>query len=246
LHYRRSKHTDFLFSYFYGVATLLQYISPHYDKEKIMKSSHIYNAALLLCLSATSALAQNTYNDGDAAVTHTPLSGVYVGVYGGHNWSELDTDFSALDSNPEGWELGGFVGYKLDALMKNMDGFGIGMNGAIEGFYGASDADDRVAGVDIDKTDEWGVSFRPGFSVVEQLAEPLGVNPYAILGYRSTNFEIGNDVKQFGGFDLGVGTEFVAYGDFGIRGEYTHTWYASERGIDPDSDDVRVGISYHF
>lgn len=168
----------------------------------------------------------------------TPLTGPYVGVYGGYNW----TDFDGANADPDGWDGGVFAGYKLDALMDK--DYGIGANGAIEAFYGVSNADDN----NIEKDDEWGISFRPGISILDSMTADLGLNPYGILGYRNTKFEStnGGGSDRFNGFELGIGSELVAYGDFGIRAEYAHVWYASENGIDPDSDDLRLGVSYHF
>jgi len=205
---------------------------------------------LLVLGTALASIAVAAPSFADTTATTTPLTGVYVGVYGGYNWSDADTNVAGFNPDIDGWEGGAFVGYKLDVLMKNFNNFGIGMNGAIEAFYGVSNSEDSVGALTLEKEDEWGVSFRPGFSVIDRATAPLGIAPYAILGYRSTEFTARGagftGAEDYDGFDLGIGTELIASGNFGVRAEYTHTFYSSENGIKPSSDEVRIGLAYHF
>lgn len=203
----------------------------------------------LMLSAAAVALFSAPAFAGDTTNGHmSPLSGFYVGGYGGYSWNDAESD--TFDSGIDGADYGGFVGYKLGWLFDRVDGLGVGMNGAIEASYGSSSADDEVGGVDLEKKDDWSVSFRPGFEVIDQATAPIGIAPYGILGYRNTQFEAStagaDGDERYDGFELGVGTEVIAYGDFGVRVEYAHTWYGEEEDIDIDSDAVRAGVAYHF
>lgn len=227
---------------FYFPSQATWYLLKSTQKETTMKKLLLIGTAISTALVSYSAVA------GNSKIHTTPLTGVYVGAFAGYDWTDLDTNVG-VNASPDGWEGGVFVGYKLDALMKRTNGFGIGLNGAIEAFYGFSDSDDSVAGGSVEKDRDWGVSFRPGISF---LNFGNGINPYGILGYRRTEFE-GRAAtgpftasEDYNGFELGIGTELVAMGNYGIRAEYSHTWYDEKGGIDPDSDNVRIGVSYHF
>lgn len=175
-------------------------------------------------------------------------SGIYGGAYGGHAWTNADVD-SAGTADVNGWDYGFFAGVELDAFFDRS----FGLKGALEGFYGWSNAEDTAmvsgAPVDIEKEHEWGINFRPGLSFVDAYS-PFGVKPYGILGYRRTQLQTTTpgtgDEENFNGFELGVGSELVAYDDFGVRLDYSHVFYKERSGIDPDENDLRLGLSYHF
>lgn len=175
----------------------------------------------------------------------TPLSGPYIGVFGGYGWTDAETNGPELDVN--GMDYGIFAGIMLDAFLQ--DALNIGLNAALEAHYAESDADDSAGGISIEKDHEWGVSFRPGLSVIDDVT-PWGGRTYGILGYRRAEFQasgggISGD-ENLDGFELGIGTELIAAGDLGLRLDYGHVFYEDANGIDPDEDDIRLGLSYHF
>jgi opacity protein-like surface antigen len=179
---------------------------------------------------ATTPTPTYTSNDTGSMTTGGP----YIGAYGGYAWANADTAAGNADVNGE--DYGGMIGYKVNNVMNNT----MGISTAVEAYLGGSTADDTVGGVDVKKNREWGVNVRPGIQMSN------GFNPYAILGYRRTNFEVAGDENGYNGFDAGVGAELVSWGNMGLRADYTHTWYNSNNGIDPDENDVRVGLTYHF
>ncbi|HEY8963525.1 MAG TPA: porin family protein [Alphaproteobacteria bacterium] len=168
-----------------------------------------------------------------------PLTGFYLGAEGGYGWSDLETTAGDLDLS--GANYGLFAGYKMDHWLENM---GIGMTGALEFHYDWSNAEEDVAGVTIEKDHEWGIDFRPGISISDNF------NPYGIIGYERAQFSGSagglTGEENFDGFVLGAGTELVSWDKVGMRLDYTHTWYGEESGVDPDEDEVKLGLAYHF
>lgn len=198
-------------------------------------------AAIGLSLAAP-AHAQTTYD----RKPETAATGFYLGGYGGYDWTDAD-DSGVGSANLDGGDYGVFAGYEIGRVLDQQLGWG--MHGALEGFYGWSSSDDSSGGLSIEKDHEWGVSFRPGFDVISSHM-PLNLDPYAIVGYRRTQFTASTGgvsaSDNFDGFELGLGTELVAYGDIGVRVDYSHVFYETNDGVDPDSDNLRLGVAYHF
>lgn len=190
------------------------------------------------------------YNTSTSMPELSPLSGVYAGGFGGFSWNNVETG-SGADFDVDGGDYGLFVGYSLDTLLNN--NLGLGINASIEGHYAWSDADDEftVAGIPLtaEKQHEWGISFRPGLSFINQYM-PLDMKPYGILGYREAEYEttIGGtkNSESLHGFELGFGSEVIAYKDFGVRLDYSHVFYDNKDGLEADEDDLRLGLAYHF
>ncbi len=180
----------------------------------------------------------------------SPLSGVYMGAFGGYDWTDADTE-NAPDPDINGGDYGLFAGYSMDTLLDRT--IGLGINGSLEGHFAWSDADDdtTVGGAEVhsEKNHEWGISFRPGLSFVNQMM-PLDLKPYGIVGYRNAQYETstaaGSHSRNYDGFELGIGSEVVAYKDVGVRLDYSHVWYGEHDGVDLDENDLRLGVAYHF
>ncbi len=159
----------------------------------------------------------------------------YVGAYGGYGWQYDGADL-------DGGDYGIYAGVSADGLLDyTINRVGLGLSGRLEGHYGMSSSD----GDGVEKENEWGVSFKPGFSFVDQYL-PVIAEPYAIVGYRNTEFEVGGSDDNYHGFELGLGGEVLAYDNVAVRLEYTHVFYGSENGFNPDEDNIRLGLGYSF
>lgn len=217
-----------------------------------MKTPYVLLGTIASMLISTAALAatssSSSYNRTN--VSDSPFTGPYVGGFGGYDWTDADTNVAGFNPDIRGWEGGVFAGFRVDGLLNRMNGLGIGLNGAIEGFYGWSNSDDHIGGVRVEKDNEWGVSFRPGLSFIDEAMSPVGFTPYGIIGYRNTKFDAfaggASGSERYNGLEAGVGTQLLASGHWGLRAEYSHVWYRAENGVDPDSDNVRMGLSYQF
>lgn len=194
----------------------------------------------LLCGAATLTMANAAHADMDDRMGLAP----YVGIQGGYTTGE--SEVGSTDIDVDGGDYGVFAGIKADALLdQTVNRLGLGLTGAIETHYNWSDADGSSGGVDLEKDHDWGVSFRPGLNFISDVT-PLNINPYGILGYRRAEFEANSSDENFDGFELGIGTELVAYENVGIRAEYSYTWYSEEDDIDPSEHNMRIGAAYHF
>ena len=203
---------------------------------------------LLLSLSvfASPALAQ----DGERHVSKSPMTGFYAGVQGGYSWTDVETNVAGFDFDVDGAEYGFFAGYQIDRLLDNsVNRLGLGLNGALEAQYMDSRADDSVGGADLEKDYDWGITFRPGLTILDRYS-PFGGKPYGIIGYRNATFEGtvpgASDEENFDGFELGIGTELLAYEKLGVRLDYSHVFFEEKGGFEPDEDSLRMGVAYHF
>lgn len=198
-----------------------------------------------VAVTSSYAFADSYRNYGQGEMTPGP----YVGVYGGYGWTDGDND-AGINVDPDGTDYGLYAGVKINSLLdKTVNRMGVDLTGALEVHYGWSGADETVAGVTFDKEREYGISFRPGLGFFGY-DDSIAVNPYAIIGYRRTEYKATaggvTDDEDFDGFELGLGTELVAYDNVGVRLDYSHVWYGSENGFDPSEDNVRLGMTYHF
>jgi outer membrane immunogenic protein len=204
-----------------------------------------FGAALLLAAPAQAQDNYRNYPDRPSSM----MGGAYIGAYGGYTWNDADTDFGA-DLDVDGGEYGVMVGAEVDGLLdKTVNQMGLGLTGALEIYYTESNADDNSAGIDIEKDHDWGITFRPGLTFLDNNS-PMGLKPYGILGWRRANFDASaaglSDDEDFDGFELGLGTEVYAREAIGVRLDYSHVFYEEKNGIDPDEDSLRLGVLYHF
>ena len=168
----------------------------------------------------TTALAHPAHaqQTGDDTMLDDPMTGVYFGGFGGFGWTEAEVagpDFD-VDTRDFGLFIGAEVGRLLDRAM------GIGLQGGLEFHYAwSTNGDDTIGATTLDKSNEWGITFRPGLTVISDMM-PMNLKPYGIFGYRRAEYEIttagATTEEDYNGFDLGIGTELVAFNDFWRRG----------------------------
>lgn len=205
-----------------------------------MKKLLLGTAAIVTIATVNTAHAQDLLDRATAQP--------YIGLYGGYGWTDGDVT-GGNSADPSGADYGVFAGIAADALLDaTVNQSGLGLTGAIEVHYGLSNADDTIGTGSIEKESEMGISFRPGFTFLNDNA--YGLNPYGIIGYRRTNYEVNafglTADEDYSGFELGFGAEMMVDDNMGLRAEYSHVWYGEEGGYDPSEGDFRVGLSYRF
>lgn len=173
----------------------------------------------------------------------------YIGAYGGYGWTDGDTS-TGPSLDPSGADYGVMAGFQASHLLGESAGSNaLAMLGALEVYYGRSNADDTAGASNAEKNYEYGIRVRPGLAFLDRLS-PVDVAPYGIIGYRRANYEgiAGGATfdETYNGFELGIGTELIAYDNVGVRLDYTHVWYGDKNGFDPSEDNVRLGVAYHF
>ena len=194
----------------------------------------LFASAAIATLTSTAAMADTYYKDGDRNKAYS--ASPYIGAYGGYGWA----DDSGVDL--DGWQYGVFAGMQADSLLDaTINRTGLKLSGAIEAMYGWNNGSEGG----FDRDEEWGVSFRPGLGFISNSFD-LETVPYAILGYKRANIETPTSDYWHDGFELGLGTELVAYDHMTTRLEYSHTFYEEKGGLDPDEDSVRLGLGYRF
>jgi outer membrane immunogenic protein len=195
-------------------------------------------AAVIATMALAAPASAQEYGHNTRAMGS--MSGPYIGAYGGYGWTDADV---AGGDDINGGDYGLFAGYEMTGLFES---WMHGLSAAVELHYGWSGADDAGAGNTFDKEHELGVSFKPGLAFLA--TEDSVVKPYGIVGWRRTQFEnnIAGTDDDFDGLEVGIGTEVVAMGNFGVRLDYTHVFYGDDGAVDPDEDNIRAGLAYHF
>jgi opacity protein-like surface antigen len=201
-----------------------------------MKKCSMIAVAALLSVLPLAAQAQPSSH------TDNLRSNFYAGGYGGYGWTNADFSGSpTVDVN--GVDYGAFAGFEVGQALKP-----VGLQGGLEFHYGWSNADGRRGTNSVEKDHEWGISLRPGLTFMSDHM-PLDLKPYGILGYRRTQFDnvgAGTGSDWHNGFELGLGSELVAFSNVGTRLDYTHVFFKQKSGLDPSEDDLRLGAAIHF
>jgi len=173
---------------------------------------------------------KNTYNDGSGSLTSKGLASSGVDGQVYLGYGQFfDQFYLALEANAD---------WSSEEYQDNFN------NDIIRGSTG---------GDSIKNNFRWGISLLPGY----QLAP--NVLLYGRLGYAWANFKFDGSSEDLSGFRLGGGFEVAIAQDWGLRLDYSHTWYGSQSyssnqlrtgltsaKFTPGSDQVVLGVDYHF
>ena len=207
-------------------------------------------AAIFACLLSTSATyaADAVEVPPQPPVSQEPFveydssswSGIYAGVFGGHEWGTFDSTAGDIDAN--GWMGGAFVGYNLQ-------------NGSIvygaEGDLGFSGASGTVGAVELDQGVFGSLRARLGYQL-----DPVLL--YGTAGLAATRAEItdasGSDSNTHLGWTVGAGANALLTDNIFGRLEYRYSDYEDKAFVTPNTavssgfsdHSVRAGIGMKF
>ncbi|MFZ2101227.1 MAG: outer membrane protein [Oricola sp.] len=141
-------------------------------------------------------------------------SGLYVGVFGGHNWGTFDSSGGDIDAN--GWSGGAFAGYNMQ-------------NGSVvyglEGDAGYSGADGTLGGVTAKQTGFGSIRGRVGYDFDPMLL--YGTGGLAISGAKVSD-ATGSDTNVHLGWTVGAGADAKLTENVFGRLEYRYSDYGSK------------------
>jgi outer membrane immunogenic protein len=216
---------------------------------KFMRIRRISAVTVLALIGAPLTLSDAAKADNVLAPIWT---GIYVGVQGGAQWSDIDTDFNSGFST-RGVSGGGHVGFNW------------GLSGLVVGVEADANLDDASfsyssVGNTTKLDTDWSGTVRARVGV------PLGpALLYATAGYAWSDVSISDKsggmsasgTHRFDGIVYGVGAEAYVLPNLSVRLEALHFDYGSDQvsiagaagGVeefDPSETVVRAGLTFHL
>lgn len=201
---------------------------------------------------------------GSVAAEEMNWTGFYVGINSGYSFGHSDANYdpsfsvSSIDSDPDGWSIGGQVGANYQLTRESLKHVVLGLE--VEASY--LDVSDTIhdsvgGGNNTIKTSSdcaGTIRGRIGYAVGQFL-------PYFTAGVAGANAKVSatdgllSESDFLVGWTIGAGLEYALTKNWSVRAEYLHvdlgehTWF----GGDPwksksslTSETIRFGVNYKF
>jgi outer membrane immunogenic protein len=204
--------------------------------------------AALVALSTASFAADMPAYPAEAAVApvaaESDWSGFFLGVQGGYNWVEADTDIAGFD----GLEADGFVIGLYSGFNRQWGNWVVGIDNSIS----YADIDESFGIVDAEINTFSTTRGRIGYSFGNFMV--FGAGGLA-LAHTELAFDGDDDDHLMVGWTAGGGIEAKFGGNWSARVEYLYADFSEERfasgdgavvDVEYDMNIVRGGIAYHF
>ncbi len=210
-----------------------------------MYKLHLHCAIFALTLAFFFGFAGNSFSETNQS--NSLFHGLYAG--GTIGYSSFDTDLKNNGTEIDGvsasdLNVGAFAGSGT-----NYQNFYYGL----EGHFNVNNADFE----ETDGTDKLEMDFEESYGLSARLGSLISdtVLAYGLLGWQQLNIDVsdnlGNsDDESFDGFRVGAGVEFQTSQNVFIRGQYSHTFYGSEKleetDVEPESGNFQMGLGFRF